>query len=619
VDLTIAAVLNGLAERSYGPRVVAVKELTQLANRRRFHLEKAFFAAGISGIFVFAIISLRGGRGMNLNELSSFGRDTFLGICSFANGILAFAALGSSTGIIMSEIQGHRLDILRITPLSLSGVIVGKAFAIAGKSALVLTLLLPVMAATYLAGGVAPTDIAMGLVLTVNTVFLFTCMGLLASATATTAIERVIRPVVYMFVWSFCTSIILVPISAVPFLRRYLWLTAVSPWAVWHDLTNSQLSWEGVFANTVSAAVGAMIFLRAAGNALRRNIVARDEKPPERKLQTFVLTSPGLDKHRRRFARFSIRALDFVVKRAGGLVGGQILRTGMLAILAPLALIALMIVVLGCMEFLRPMSPSEFAGPLLLFAACLMALVAAVVGMQACGIIAREKAEHTAEILATTPAGGFGMIRWKGAAVFVTQAAAVIGCLLLVTSASLCAGAEAWAYAVWVGGFAATLALVFALGASLSLSVKTPAVAVGLSALTLFALTPIVTYAVIPVSLGPNGQRTGSTIVMLVSFFAVGGTLMVFRNLIPVVSAPALCASVSAVLGAGSCLCAWRGGMQLGCYVPAAPAVLPAQRPWGLQAAFIAIAVQLVAACLLVLGARINFDRVFLRGVRSKK
>ncbi len=93
---------------------------------------------------------------------------------------------------------------------------------------------------------------------------------------------------------------------------------------------------------------------------------------------------------------------------------------------------------------------------------------------------------------------------------------------------------------------------------------------------------------------------------------------MVLRNLVPALSAPALCASVSAFLGAGSFMCAWRGGIQP-TYIPAAPAILAAHRPWGLQAAFIAIAVQLVAACLLVLGARISFDRVFLRGARSKR
>ena len=616
--VTAAGLINHIKDRSYGPSVVAAKELMQLANRRRFHLEKAFFAAAVSCIFVLAIISLRGGGSMNLNELSSFGRDTFLSTCVFANVILSLAALGSSTGIIMSEVQGRRLDILRITPLSLSGVIAGKAFAIAGKSALVLMLLLPVMAAAYLAGGVAVVDIVMMLVLTVNTVFLCTCMGLLASATATTTIERVIRPIVYSFVWSFCTSVILIPLSSVPFLRRYLMYAAVSPWFAWVNATQSGLSWGGLLVNTISHAIGGMIFLRAAGNALRRNILARDEKPPERKVQAFVLTSPGLDRHRKRFARFSIHALDVVVKWAGGLVGGQILRTSMLAILAPVALIALMLVTLGCMELLSPMSVSEFARPLLLFSACAMVLVAAIVGMQACGIIAREKAEHTAEILATTPAGGFGMVWWKGAAVFATQTVAVILCLLLAVAVSLCAGTGGGAFVAWVAGFAATLALVFALGASLSLSAGTPAVAVGLSAVTLFALTPIAMYAVIPASFGPGGNATVLTLWLCAAFLVVGGAAMVLRNLIPALSAPALCASVSAFLGAGSYMCAWRGGIQP-TYIPAAPAILATHRPWGLQAAFIAIAVQVVAACLLILGARVSFDRVFLRGARSKK
>ena len=220
------------------PGVVAAKELTQLANRRRFHVEKFGFVALVAGVFAFMAF-MATEEIMRAEEMASFGRGSFFWVSVVACVMLSVFALASASGIIMAEAAGKRLDILRITPLSLRTIVLGKGLAIVVKSLLILALLSPILAATQFYGGVSMNDFAQVLCVIFADVLFCAGLGLLVSAGARSNLDRAFRGTVLLAAWLALTGVGfagLVPGAPAA-------LLAVSPVSVWPGLMMSVLSW----------------------------------------------------------------------------------------------------------------------------------------------------------------------------------------------------------------------------------------------------------------------------------------------------------------------------------------------------------------------------------------
>ncbi len=617
--------------------VIAGKELTQLANRGRFHLEKAFFAAVVSSIFIFAAFVL-GGDVESIEEMAEFGRMTFFILSVLAGILLPVFAIGASSGIIYSERIGKRLDVLRITPLALSNIILGKGAAILVKSLLVLGLLAPVVAATQFYGGVSVGDVAKAFLIIVSTLVLFTSIGLVVSAGATSNLDRFARSIMWLVAWGFLSSVF--SGGAVALMRFILgsagggaalnaWSDlvacplAVSAPGAWALLVESRLPWVASifgFAFNVSVAVG---LFALSLRSLRKNVARENEMAAEPKVKDFFA---GF----RRFRGGSKKVKAKARQRewVSTLVGGAVVQTSMLPVVLPLALAVPPFFAMALIAISRRSIQYDRGETMMLLATALAVVVMLMVAVQAAASIAQEKQRHTAEVIATTPAGA-KMLWWKGAAIVLTQSVAIALCIVLLTSrgGSRVGGV---AIAARLFGVASMFVLAWALGLSFSVAAKTPFGAGGLYAVSVLVLAPYV-YYFLPEYVwdvtrwlwyGERGLAQYASQLIVVALLAAGAVVSALRQRFVRPAGVALAIGVALVIGLGAWLLAFllpqyhRSQLEF-----VEIMFLPLWEPRNLQpgSIFILGVCELAFATLLLAGAHFRFTPQLLHGSRSKE
>jgi len=578
---------------------VAGKELTQLANRGRFHIEKGFFVLAAAGAFIVAAAASIEGR-VSPEEMADFGREVFYTVNIGACLMLSAFALLSSSGIIMSERTGRRLEILRITPLSLRMIVLGKGLAIAVKSVLVLALLAPVLAATQFYGGVSFGDLSKAVTIIVADVIACTGIGLFVSAGARTNLDRVVRGGEIVIIWLVFTAFCLAVSSAVGWSS----LAAVSPIGVWDGLWGGRASWAGV---SMGAAANLLVGLGLAALSVPvvKKAGANEERAPaEPKLKDFAGGLERISSARRRIRRETAGRLW-----VGGLLGNEIKQSSMFLVLLPLAVCIPPLVVLGLD---RLFGVPEDIDSVMVVAAWTSIVTVLALAVQSGGAVARDKQRRTAELLATTPAGGPGMIWRKGAAIGISQALAIILCAVLVTRATSTGRYDHRAVAR-VAGLLAGMAFFWAAGISFSIVVKSP-----ITAPVMLLMTAVATLAAgqwMVERYGGYGRwHFGSTI--LVVLFGIGALAVAVRQYFGRLAPVVLLVGLSVALAGGCVLVLDSGGPR--------EDILEAfvyplrQRHFESGEAFRFAAVEAGLTALLLLGAFPRFTRHYLRGARPK-
>ena len=608
-------------------RVVALKELTQLANRKTFHAEKAAFAAIIVAAFLVASFAETDGWQMDAMRMGRYGREVFQPVSIYACIILSGMSLVSASGIVMSEAVGKRLDILRITPLSLRTIVLGKGLAVFARSALVMALVMPILAAAQLFGGVSTRDVVTSALLTLTDVFFLTGLGLAISAGARSTTDRVIRSVEVLVLWTAGTF----AISGLALLMENVlsfgaagagrggafdYLVAASPFYVWNMHFAAKLSWTALASNMVLHVAAGLFFVRYAVKSLERKVVSSELEASEPRIKDVMA---GLDRVAGGHKRF--RAVSVQRQWAGTLIGGQVTQSSLVAILLPLAVALPQI----GMFFLNLAGNRPLAGDYPAFIGQTLGIsLVVMLAMQACGTIAREKTRHTADTLAATSAGGWGMIWWKGAAVGITQAFSTLVCLAFIVASTYRSSHSLW-MALFNGlCLVVLLVFIYCLGASFSLSSKTPIEAFGLMAATVLILSPVL-YELMSTYLWgafwAEPRRPGAGLYrgpltygngVAAGLFAAGAAILVLRNALPRFSKVVLCAGAALALAAPTPI---SGGFDQ-MLAPLTDVISQHSRHY--KEMWLNMALELVLSAVLVSGAYVKFNAVFLHGSKPK-
>jgi len=630
--MTIAARNSSAVRAAYESRTVATKELIQVGNRARFHVEGACVVGLISGLYVVMLFSMTQRADGNLQMMAAMGRETFMGLSWVACAVLSLVALAAASGIIRSEITGRRIDLLRVTSLSLETIVLGKGAAVFMRAVAALVLLMPVMAAAQLIGGVMLSDFVKSVVLILGDVFIFTCIGLAVSAGARSAFAIGFRALLLLVVWLVLTHILLslgavwmtvfMPRASLTGLAMsQQLLMGSSPFMVWVLVAQAKLTWFGLASNVIVNVLGGLWFMWLTPRMLAKSLKAADVPKEEPKVKAVVsvkhltVVDSLSTKGRRRLATWWSGL-------PGTLVGGQILQSNLFAIMLPVGLfIGMFPSYLGMVVKGDSYNAQRDAASWAAMALSLVVVLA--VTIEASSMIAREKARRTAELIATTPAGGPYMAVWKGQALLASQ---VFGILAALAFIALRFG-TAWAVPshgfVVAADFLGLLLLAYSAGISFSLSTRSPGMAMLGVGLTLFVLTPMAGIALDSVRsimtdsgyLYPNDLGQFKT----VAFVAAAALLVpiALRNCFGGAAAAILALSLAIATACIDACLTKQGssGSSMLVYVRMLGSFDSGE--YVREAAFAALW-QLVVAVTMLAGVPIRFNSQLLQGVRAR-
>ncbi len=259
-----------------------------------------------------------------------------------------------------------------------------------------------------------------------------------------------------------------------------------SPLGIWQMIVAGGATLEYVWASALIQLAGGLFWLWRAQSALEKNVARADLREMQPKVRSlFALkrskdAAPGAAGS---IAKRGRRGLARVINRwKATLVGGTLLQTNLFAVLLPIGLFIGMgsscaLLAAGSVDYWVASDSITMATAAIMFA------VLVGVAIESASTIAREKARHTGEVLATTPAGGARMLAWKGAAVFAGQLPGILALgvfwIGLSRNTALTAGGAAGVLAEYF----ALLVLAYAVCVSFSLAAATPASAMGWTAL----------------------------------------------------------------------------------------------------------------------------------------
>ena len=629
--------LPGPRDSVFDSRIIAFKELTQVANRRGFHFEKFFFVFVSAAIFAWFAFYLTGGWRTDLRRMSTFGRASFQPVSLFACVVLSFSSLISATGIVMSEAVGKRLDLLRITPLSLGAVVVGKAASVFAKAGLAAVLLLPILATTQLLGGVSKSDVLIYLVLTLTDVFFVTALGVYVSAGAKTNTDRILRSGEAVTLWLLLTLFLDLPcFAAAP-------TVSFSPIRIWSLYMASKWSVLGLFLNVAFHVAVGIRLLRSAAKRLLNTALAVEiasGRPEDNSLLTaedpnveHLLTGIWRTRSRRKKAK----AVSAERKWAGTLVGSQILHTSLVAVLLPLAvgvpqaLIFFLSLITGRGAYDSGENFSALVSTSLGSAVVLMLLI------QSCSLLAREKSRHTAEILAVTPEGGASMLWWKGAAAAASQVVSLALCVAMLLLGGL-VGATPFELALLnLLGFLALIILIFSAGVSFSLASRSSYEAFAFLVVSVLFLSPFFYFLLERLMRVLTGRALHGLVFSWSNQYAFGGSLPVvawtfliilvpaltligLRNLFPRAARFVLAVGFALGLAGIAFLIPFGDPDFPRLLLPLVPlmSVLDYRQANMLQCTFLCVSAQLVLSAALLGGCFLNFTPTFLFGAKPK-
>ena len=181
---------------------VVWKELSQVANRRRFAVERllvVLFSAVLFAVMAYSLIY--GSDSPDYRAMSEFGFafSTALGMVLLI--MLSIAAVAYAADSLSSEYLRRTLIFLLVTPLSATTILASKLVAVCIRLLVGLVLAMPIIALLTSMGGVDWRMIAGGALAIVANVFVYGSLGLRAAALERTPARALVRAFIYAFVW----------------------------------------------------------------------------------------------------------------------------------------------------------------------------------------------------------------------------------------------------------------------------------------------------------------------------------------------------------------------------------------------------------------------------------
>lgn len=211
-----AAARPGLAERARErlldllDQPILVKELRAALRRRRFVV---LFTAALAVIGLLLVGGLTLGAGLaEAQDPSRLGRAAFLAfLCAEAVVVFLVFPAATCTSIIDEQASGT-LDLLVTTRLRPGQVVLGKLLAGVVYGLLLVVSTLPLVAITFLYGGVAPWQIALSYAALVISGVVVASYGLLVSSLSQTTARAVVRTFLAL---PFVATLVLFPVAVV--------------------------------------------------------------------------------------------------------------------------------------------------------------------------------------------------------------------------------------------------------------------------------------------------------------------------------------------------------------------------------------------------------------------
>lgn len=117
-----------------------------------------------------------------MEQSAEIGHILFIGLVIFQGAIAVLLAPALTAGTISSERDQHTLEMLFLTRLSCLNIVLGKLFSALGFLAVILLCSLPVLAISFMLGGVDPGQLGWSLALILATMLLFGAIGVYCSA-----------------------------------------------------------------------------------------------------------------------------------------------------------------------------------------------------------------------------------------------------------------------------------------------------------------------------------------------------------------------------------------------------------------------------------------------------
>ena len=606
-------------------RAVLLKEMLQVGHRGWFHAEN-FLIVAITAGYTAAILAVSLTESLlGAQQLRAVGRELFLVLSVMTAIFSAWISLSVASGIILSEITGKRISLLRITSLSLGAVVVGKGLAVLARATMAVAVMVPIWAALQLLGGVSQGDVLQAFALILGGMFVSTGIGLWASAGSRSGFGRFLRAAFGVALWASIPLLAIVVAfvltllvemagfgdslrgglgsfldSAVPF---------ISPVVAWPAFVGGLMSGPHAAVFMAVQAVGGLLFARRAARVLERNVIRAEELSSQPKVKDLAPRREAAAPAGAGLASRARAYLGAVLYRwKGTLVGCQVLQSNLVAILLPVGLATGMLPsYLAMLSQRGSLQSTDAAG---MAAGQILLVLSAGVGIEACSLLAKEKARRTAEVLATTPAAGPRMVLWKGAALAAGQSVGLVGLIAIILVRQL-----HWptgCFSIVLLEIIALPVLAFALGISLSLLSRTPMQAMVIMLLTVFVFTPLAGQFIrIAGEYAVSGRPSAHDALLA---FVFGIVLVLGRNALGLFAFPSLCAGTAFALGAIAIL---MGGRHDLAFLSGVAWIHESRMPDGAGEMLRHSALMMALSAALLVGVFFRFEQRFLLGARA--
>lgn len=185
------------------------KELTQVANRARFVLQKSLLALALTVYFLaVAYDGIYRKSSFDYAQGSAFALRLFVGMTVLLTCVLSVAALIIASSIVVSEHARKTLVFLVVSPLSSSSIVGPKLVGVCLRMCLGLLMALPIVVLLTIFGGVDFRMLIGAFFLIMTNVWLYASLGLWASVRHRTLVAAVAHAVFVAAVWNLAAGLL---------------------------------------------------------------------------------------------------------------------------------------------------------------------------------------------------------------------------------------------------------------------------------------------------------------------------------------------------------------------------------------------------------------------------
>jgi hypothetical protein len=247
------------------------KELTQVANRRRFKFQIFLGAAGMLFLFVVMgieiIYSARATQFYTWQYMATFGFGLFAVGSGLLSAFACFGALVCAAAIVSEEHAKQRLGLLLATPLDSLTILGAKLASVIGRSAAVAIAALPVFAVIPFFGGVELRQVAFVAAFLAANLWFYGSLGLFLSVVLRKTRAAISLAVLFAILYNVAYMVLGFRWGMKAFAPPRLYITALSPYVAFVALVKGALPVGAGFLQTLhiteTAGLGVLLFAAA--------------------------------------------------------------------------------------------------------------------------------------------------------------------------------------------------------------------------------------------------------------------------------------------------------------------------------------------------------------------